>query len=361
MKNLKVGTLTFHEAGSYGAVFQSYALQQALLDMGEDTEIINYRCPAIWKYREKTINIKNIIGHLLRFPWRNRKLRKFDDFRKNILKCSDQVAGQHEIKHLCEKYDKVIVGSDQVWNPDLTGNDRAYFLDFMEDDKKKISYAASIGTDSWKENEKELGDLVSRFESLSVREKSAAAYLERLMDIKAEIVCDPTFLISDDKWNSIIKEPSFKDEYILIYMLGKEYTGCLDWCKKLAREKGYKIIMVHGNRKKGDGCVNVRDASPQEMLGLLKRAQFVATNSFHGICMSMIFQKNFVWFREKGEPGNLKERGSRIRDLLEGYNLVDREVSIDSLPPSDIDKEKLHSDIVRFRQVGLQWLKQALK
>lgn len=359
--SLSIGTLTFHEAGSYGAVFQAYALQQALIDLGVNTEIISYRCPAIWKYREKTINPRIVVGRLLRFPWRIKKIKKFDSFRNKYLSCSKLVVNKKEISDLCQKYDGVIVGSDQIWNTDLTNNDYTYFLDFLNDNNKKIAYAASIGVTSWDNEVEGLVKKISKFRSLSVREKSTANYLNASLGVKADVVCDPTFLIDIERWNKVTEEPSFSYKYILVYMLGKEYEECLRWCHKLSAETNCKIVLVHSNRKKGKKCLNVRSAGPDEMLGLIKNAQFVATNSFHGICLSMIFKKDFVWFRANKEDNNLKQREIRIRDLLSDCNLSDREVTIHSPIPHPINKSALTAVLYNLGQTGQEWLRNAIE
>lgn len=357
-----VGTLTFHEAGSYGAVFQSYALQQALISLGVQTEIINYRCPAVWQYRATVRNPKRILGRMLCFPWRNKKLKKFDLFRKNVLRCSKPVTDAEGLRSLCDSYDEVIVGSDQIWNPDLTGGDYTYFLDFLQDNDKKVSYAASIGVDHWEKDDARLAELVRSFRYTSVREKSASEYLDKLAGIKADVVCDPTFLIRPDQWMSIVKQNNDSREYILIYMLGKNYQDCLKWCKeKLNRDGKYEIILVHATRVKGKGCKNVRDAGPEELLGLIRNARFVATNSFHGTCLSMIFQKDFVWFREGAEATSLKQRESRLKDLLAETGLAEREVNLQSEVPAPIDHDRLEAVISRFRSEGLAWLENALQ
>ena len=47
------------------------------------------------------------------------------------------------------KYDALIAGSDQIWNATMMKEiNPAYFLHFGNKDALRISYAASIGTDT---------------------------------------------------------------------------------------------------------------------------------------------------------------------------------------------------------------------
>ena len=147
---MKVGILTYHDTTNYGAAFQAFALQKKIEELGCDCEIIDYKCKAVTERYEikspfKSSNIKQCIKRILTNK-NNRNLKlKFETFYKRYQKRSDKTYYKNTISETNNIYDKFIVGSDQVWNLRLSGEDTTYMLDFVKDDSKKYSYAASFG------------------------------------------------------------------------------------------------------------------------------------------------------------------------------------------------------------------------
>ena len=142
----KVGVITFHNYDNYGAILQSYALQKCLERLGAQPEIIDYKCNYIsnpfclQRLRNKGVfeYIYGVIGYFCYLPRRI----KCNLFRKKI-KYSGPFTSK-TINKADGKYDIYISGSDQIWDWNLTGFDKTYFLNFVTKGKK-CSYAASIG------------------------------------------------------------------------------------------------------------------------------------------------------------------------------------------------------------------------
>ena len=108
----------------------------------------------------------------------------------------------------------IITGSDQVWNLDLTGHDKAFFLNFT-DYTKRASYAASVGKkELYKDTAVDCRDELKRFEFLSVREDSTAVELCEKLGKIPEVVVDPVFLLKVEQWNRIVKESKSAKPYI---------------------------------------------------------------------------------------------------------------------------------------------------
>ena len=188
-KTKTIAILTFHSAKSYGAVLQTFALNTYLRSQGYNVRIINLRPPAITSFyacRPKSWLEAFIFGIFERkyfncFPG---VYRKVDE-----LKISPPIA------------DYYIVGSDQVWNPEITKEYQLhYFFDFVPEGNRLISYAASFGKETIKIDNKNkiiIKELLNKFHAISMRESSGVKICKELYEVDAEETVDPTFLISD--------------------------------------------------------------------------------------------------------------------------------------------------------------------
>ena len=133
-----VGILTFHEALNYGAVLQCYGLYHSLELIGAESEIIDYHCEQIYN-NERPVsafevrNINTLVNFLFFSRIKRRKKKKFDRFLKTNMAISSNKYARNNIKECNNYYSHFIVGSDQIWNLKLTGNDLTYYLDFVED------------------------------------------------------------------------------------------------------------------------------------------------------------------------------------------------------------------------------------
>ena len=191
----KIGILTFHNVINYGGVLQCMALQDFLKTYNYEVEVINYKSKHIGK-NNKLINfssMSNLIKSVLTLPFNYIRKKRYNNFIKNNLILTNDVKNYDELKKLCEeKYDYVIIGSDQVWNSEITGNEaNVYFLENIN--VKKISYAASTGDDKVNDINRIIKNS-SDFEAISVREEST--YNKLLShNIKTELNVDPTLIL----------------------------------------------------------------------------------------------------------------------------------------------------------------------
>lgn len=349
---MKIGILTFIDTINYGALFQAYALEEVLREMGNDVEIIRY-INEIIEAREKSSNrysIRGLLNSLIIGNGLKRKEEKFRDFEsafmKGTKKCDDKT-----ISDVCKTFDKIITGSDQVWNLTLTGGDLHYFLDFVSDDTKKISYAPSFGETEIPQN---IRDKVSRllrgFKALSVREHSGLAKISQVSERKAEVVLDPTLLLTKAHWQKLLVSKLCKDPYILVYLPHKKDI-CFSFAKRLQAKTGYKIIYLSISPRIIKGVKTIYDASPQEWLSWIFYADYVVTGSFHGTAFSLNFEKQF-FFENLGA-------GSRIDDLVRLTGTSERNLtsaSMDDIIDYNLVKYKLQKN----RTASMKWLKNAI-
>lgn len=308
---MKIATITCHRAYNYGAVLQAYALQTFLNSKGHEVRVIDYK-PA---YLRKSSNrLKQVFKTILQLHDRIKSKKVFEDFLNNNISMTDKTyVTYEELETTLEKYDMYIAGSDQVWNMDMrNGKDDSYFLRFASNGAKKISYAASIAMNSLSEQQQKRFQLMlADYEAVSVRESSAEKLLKDI-GINCRRVCDPVFLLDKEKWLSLIEPKKHKKKYILVYSFYKQ-KEIYAHAQKLAKKMDCEVYSV--GTKFSDKFENVDkyfwNIAPFDFLELINNAEAVVTNSFHGMSLSMIFNKPLHVFE------TVTSRNSRLIDMLE--------------------------------------------
>lgn len=320
---MKVGILTFVNTTNYGASLQAYALQQVIKGKGHECEIIDYTCKKIDESHrpKKSVRkrgMRKLFAPILQI-FLQKNYDKFRSFENEYCIFSDS-CDESTIATIAQKYDKIIVGSDQVWNVDITGNDKSFFLDFIEDDKKKYSYAVSMGTEYFTQNIPEYESLVKKFQVISIREKGTADRLRRNIgrkDIVSDV--DPT-LFNYSKWRNFLTPNNKYGDYIFLYFLPED-PALYRAIRKFAKEKGCKLIHLKKSILKRKGIRTVNIASPIDFLNLIAHARYIISGSFHALCFSLIFHKEFY---VTSSPQ--KSRNGRLTDLLNAFDQINRYV-----------------------------------
>lgn len=318
---MKIGIMTYHRANNVGALLQNYALQSVLNLYGVENESIDYYCNFI-EYNNRIKygkNIKDNIKKLIELNVLLKREIKFNNFRNKYLKISPIKYDDSNIRTCNDKYDIFISGSDQVWNMNLNGSDFNYLLEFVKDDSKKYSYAASCGyTTIPKRYEDKSIYLLKKFEDISVREEQTKELLNNY-NIDSTVVLDPTLLLEENKWDEIMKNINIKKKYVFIYMVA--YTPeLLSEAIEYAKENNFDIYCMHYNYKNFKNVKNLRNVSPDEFLYYIKNAEFIYCSSFHAVCFSIIFKKSFAAGLDSSKINN----NSRLITLLNNLGLSDR-------------------------------------
>lgn len=323
---MKIATITFHRALNYGAVLQTYALQKTLENMGHEVEVLDYRSDFIEKhYKRKTLkeilSIRQIAIIILLNGYSINDRSDFINFSRNNIKISDKKLTKDNIHLVNKEYDLFIVGSDQVWNYNTAGFDTTYFLDFVSNNNKKNSYAASLGIEHIpQEYRAKYKDLLINYNNISVREDQGRKELSQLLNRNdIETVLDPTLLLDKTQWEKLEKEIEVPEKYVLVYLLA-ENRKIFNFAKKLAKENKCKIIYINDRLFKKAGMINQRHVSPEEWLYLFRNANYIVTNSFHGTAFSILLNKIF-WTNYLPGSSNVN---SRILNLLSKLKLEDR-------------------------------------
>ncbi|MGL4762364.1 MAG: polysaccharide pyruvyl transferase family protein [Sarcina sp.] len=369
---MKIGILTFHYSTNYGGILQCFSLFKYLEKEGFDIEIINY----VPLYYEKSNDFLHIIreGLLNGKSWNERiqsikiKLQnnkiannKFNNFRNKKMKLSRQV-NENTIFDVLEKYDGIIVGSDQVWNPSQRTNPE-YFLDFdLNFTGKKISYAADSTTEEVKSEEKEnLKKCLNEFDMISVRNEHSKKFVFKIVNENVPIVCDPTILYNFE--DELIDENT-SEEYILAYILGDEidggHTKVIEKIKEAHGELPVYLIAISNMNFKINNFADkvYYDLGPEEWLKKIKEAKFIYTDSYHGVLFSIKFKKQFLAYYKE------KLRATRFIDLASRYKITNQIItSADELDrcnnlDENIDYMKIHEIVNNHKKDSIKFLNQ---
>lgn len=330
-KRRKIGILTFSYSSNSGSVLQAFALQKTISSIGNnEASIINYTKTNYGKpvFGENVFvkNIKqwtpkNIVkwtARVVAHPVQMKKFKKF--YKKYYHNFSMFPYSREELSALNDQYDKFVVGSDQVWNYGSPQVDDTYFLDFVTDNRKKIAYAASFGQNHVPEEKRDhASTLISDFYSISVREPNGIDIVSDLTSKEARWVLDPSLLLDKSEYQQISTPPKEKG-YVFVYTRHKSKK--LDaFAEKLARTKGLSVIRVHKQWLRKSNSAIPKAIGPHEWLGYIENADYVVTNSFHGICFSIIFEKNFYVDLLVSTAQNTN---SRMTGLLQQFHLTER-------------------------------------
>lgn len=358
---MKIAIFTLPLCNNYGGILQAYALRKALCELGHDAKVVNLRLLDEKKSHRFKEYIKFYVKKRLSLfvkKYKNQNYRPnfrtklSQEFINNFIPTTLDIFSQNELKSVFEneKFDFVILGSDQVFRP-------PYFAQFSENftlnftNIDKISYAASFGGSKFLGNmeniliyKKEL----SEFKSHSVRESSAISLCKCIFNIEASLVLDPTLLL--ENYDEIIKNASsLAKDKILVYVLDmnekkKNYIDAL--CKKFKKEPFFI-----------DGESGSKNISINEWVKAFSEASLVITDSFHGSVFSIIFKKNFFAFVNQ-------DRGSdRFDSLFSMLNLKDRAINLflfekdGYINEEEIDYNEVCKILHKKREESLKYLK----
>lgn len=349
---MKVQVITRHTPINYGSLLQAIATQKIFESTGCDCQIIDYfRTDEEYGEIERTIlkNKKNWNSSLikrsfylgLRVPASIYAGKKFRAMQQKYLHLTQRYSSNAELKEKIEAADYYVTGSDQVWGKIACGQyDTSYFLDFVQEDSKKMSFASSMGhATSTPEEEKLFVESIRKYKHVAVREDSAKDYL-RGLGIEAEQVLDPTLMVNSSEWRQMEgQKPNGK--YVLIYQIHND-KKLGKYAKEYAARKGLPLIRVSQNFHQI--CLEgkfryVPDVS--DFLSLIDNADTLVTDSFHGTAFAINLNTNFVEILPNTNTGSRNQSILRLLGLtdrivsdMNDFSIVDR--AIDYAPVNEI-------------------------
>lgn len=324
----KIGIMTFHEALNYGAVLQAYGLQKFITENfdGVDVEIVDYSCPKLKAdYRPIKLSINPHRWKRCLASFRNcgvtiKMKKNFESFCSCWLRLSKDKYSVETIKSSNDRYDVFITGSDQVWDPRCAGFDENYFLTFVTDSEKKCSYAASMDKMEIPASMENVYRLrLKGYRCVSCREEAAAEVINGVLENgNAEVHVDPTFLLTKAMWENVAAAPLF-EKYLFIYPVGKSLE-MVRYAKEIAHDRGLKIVYMDAEKGWADSEITfISGESPEVFLSLIKHADCVVTNAFHGSAFSVIYHKDFYVYCGADGKGN-----ERVQNMFRKFGITDR-------------------------------------
>lgn len=336
MKNKKIGIATVYTGYNYGSALQAFATKSILCNMGYEPSLLKLGGSLL---PGRDVRIKKILGILFRSAIHSggiKSLKNYGDSIKKELspeskqcfnrfidyKLQPEIITDKELKKIgnSDDYCAFVCGSDQVWNSAVFYVDPFYYLRFAPQNKR-VAFAPSFGRDFVPDyNKKKIKKYVSQIEHKSVREQSGVDIIKTLTGDDAQVLVDPTLVLTGDEWVKALKLHSQpKEKYLLAYFLDEPSEKAKKAVLEISKKYGLKIV---GLPYSFEGCPWAEDivhAGPEEFVDYIRNASFVCTDSFHGTAFSLNFNVPFYTFERN--YGNAGKQSARIQSIL---NLVEK-------------------------------------
>lgn len=336
---VKVGIITLNGEFNYGNRLQNFALQYILKNNGISVETIVISPTISAKIKQelllgemssisdfkyvlkkiiKKLTVKNTLKRIRYKKMQREKFRVIHPFTRNYI--STVNVSKEDLALIDHEYGLYIVGSDQVWNPNIIEFDTTHFLSFT-DPKKRFSYAASVGVADIPNIPSGLKEHYKRYleqmKYISVRECSGADIVYDLLNKEVDVAPDPTLLLNKNEWLQALNIKNQDDNrapYILMYFISGASDKTLDYVHLLAKQKNLEVVQIMGDLYDESHCI----VSPDEFVQMINNAEYFFTDSFHGSVFSIIMKTKFLVFgRTDGKGIN-----SRLETLLKNFGLL---------------------------------------
>lgn len=382
----KAGLCVRYDCDNFGSMLQILATQKAIKQTGWDYEIIRYDKRTLLFYIANVTRLFNpyfMRGKMETFM-KKRKLKgypevqKGNDIRKRCIAeyrkeyigpYSKVFKGFKNLEQGVNDYDAVIVGSDQLWTP-AGIKSKFYNLLFVPERIEKVSFATSFGVGEVPSSQKSLTTrYLNRIEHISVRETRGAEIVKELTGRDVTVALDPTLLFTGDEWRTIFLEKRvIAEPYILAYFLGSNEAH-RDAVEQLKQNTGLKVVtipfmdmFVERDLKFGDQ--RLFEVGPIEFLNLIRGAEYICTDSFHGSVFSILNHKQFITFN-RTKSNDKQTRNSRIDSLFGLLGLESRRyqpcMRLTEALDQPIDYDAVDRKLIELRRETFGFLKDALK
>lgn len=362
---MKIGILTLPLHTNYGGILQAYALQTVLERMGHKPKLITIdpknNDKVIGRLKQKASVLYNIVK-LFIIP--DSQTRNFGRhtwwFVYRYIK-KDIYSDIYNIP--CDTYDALIVGSDQIWRKQYINvcckyNITSAFLDFAKDwNIKRISYAASFGTDVWEFDDSEtlkIRNLINRFDAVSVREDSGKEMCIKYLNKSAIHLIDPTMLLERKDYLTIIKKRRTKYHGIMTYILdlNDEKKKVISTISEIIKKPAFSYNIPYNTIKNKKGIIQ---PPVEDWLSGFRDSDFVVTDSFHACVFSVIFNKPFAVVLNKARGA------SRIESFLKMFHQENRIIrNVENINYGDIVFSCPDCKLETMRKESLDFLNNSL-
>jgi hypothetical protein len=342
-----VGIMTYHYYNNHGTVLQAMALQQAIEGLaGYHCEIIDYRTAdpdiisafsGISYNQEPLIESGEYLSAYERYKDElSRRAQMFGTFQKKYLKCSEKEYDRNSLMQSPPQYDIYVSGGDQIWN---TINRRymqnaPYMLHFTHS-KNKIAYGCGMCKYALYPYivDFQYMPLLKEYRTIMVREESGYHSLSRYLDNVDGLVLDTSLLLETSHYDGMLEPPDadmlgrsidLSSPFIFVYNLDRHESKFFEALAEMSKKLKRRVFVVSSDIPPDtvDGNITILLAiGPAQWLWLIKNADLVLTNSFHGIIFSILYRKWFAAVKPDARKITLLKMlgftGKRIFDTFE--------------------------------------------
>lgn len=367
-----VGILTMHRVINYGSVLQAYATQKIVDKLGYKAIIIDYIYPNNYHIKEKSNIIRSFLSAIYHriFPTTDdKKTNKIRQFRNKYLNLSpNKYQSPDKLKTKTPLYDIYLVGSDQVWNPIHMKGDGSFLLDFILDNKPKISFSSSFAQSKLPDEYIDYyKNSLKKFNHISVRENNGKILIKELIGKDVPVTLDPTLMLEASEWRNLIdlKPNKFiNQKYILLYALNYAFNPepyIYDLLFKLQERTGLKIYSFTKlpDNYKGQSVEYIIDSSPIEFLQAFENASYVVTSSFHGTAFAVNF--GIPLYSIIAEESSDDDRQVSLLSTLGITNCLNKKNSLIKMPDEvRYNKEMVKRKLNELRNNSMNYLSESL-
>lgn len=372
---MKVLLFTVHRTLNYGSVLQTYASKMIFHRVGINMTVADYVRPtdynsesvsSLCNYTKKRLRIRKtdspiawlrcIVASVVSYPYTKKFWNNCNSFLSKNVDLTESVTDMESLRSLASQYDMICSGSDQIWNSDYNGGtDEVYLLAFAPEKSVRFSFASSIGKDDLSSDDKiRFVKNLAMYKGISVRERRAKELLNQI-NVKAKQVLDPTLWLDKEFWKKQAASRIVQEPYILLYKLKADNTIDII-AEKVSDCIGIKIVRVcfsSVNIKRSGRNEYIMLPKVEEFLSLIQYAEFVVTNSYHGTCFSINYNKQFITVARE----RFNSRIESILDLLELRNrLFYTAESFNFESCNKIDYEMVNNKLQLQREEDYRWL-----
>ena len=364
----RFGTISYNiycNFTNYGSALQSWALSQAISKLGYHAKLVDY-CPDVladkdplnpfanmWDKDEESRRMCELTMPAIRV--------NYEKFNRFYNECFDKTERKYTSANFNEitkdeDLDGFVCGSDTIFCPDEFGIDDGYYANYECMKGHSVAYAASFGDPHFTEKTYQiLNARLQNFKAFGLRENLMIPYVKEHTNVPVQKVVDPTLLLTSEDYDSIAEDRIIPEKYLLLY--ARRYNPAMtEYAEQLARENGWKIVDISLRATNAErGHQMFYEAGVEEFLSLVKHAEYVVTNSFHGMIFSVQYRRQFVIFSRE-------QCDTKIEELLELFGLSDRKlVTGKEAFRKEINYDEVHGNISEARALSKNFLKMELE
>lgn len=380
---MKIGIISYTSLHcnftNYGTVLQSWALSKAIDrvlksikdeadEESHEVFLINY-CPSAMREMnplspfEKMWDTEEEIREQAHrtLPAIKENLKKIEAFYRSKIHLTKREYDANSLDTIFEEEGITcfVVGSDSIWDIQEFGIDKVFFADTELMRNHSIAYAPSFQDsiekylkDDWEKAKKMIS---SNFLSISLRDRHAASILQRQSGAVYPVVLDPTLLLLKEDYQEIECCENIPNSPYILYYSRRYNSQAEAMVEEIAKERNLKVIEISLRAQNTKKHQMRYDAGVEEFISLVKNAELVVTNSFHGVILSIIYRRDFYAYSRE-------HCYSKITELLDSLGLSDRFVSdFNKYEEREIDYVQVYERLSSFRTFSLSYLQNALK